>query len=65
MSSLAARPVNTRVCPLQPNGMLSRGTQTYPGANAVPPLPPAVPDADPERPVRVLPVRPLREELRS
>ncbi len=25
-------------------------------------LPPAVPDADPDRPVRALPVRPLREE---
>ena len=33
MSSIAARRVNTRVGPLQPNGILSRGTQAYPGAN--------------------------------
>jgi hypothetical protein len=35
MSSIAARQVNTRVCQLQPNGMLSRGTQAYPGANVM------------------------------
>jgi hypothetical protein len=29
---------------------------------AVPPLPPAVPDADPDRPVRVLPIRKVGEE---
>jgi hypothetical protein len=32
---------------------------------AVPPLPDAVPDAEPDRPVRVLPVRTMREEGRS
>ena len=33
MSSIAAKRVNTRVCQLQPNGMFSRGTHAYPGAN--------------------------------
>ena len=33
MSSIAARRVNTRACQLQPNGMVSRGTHAYPGAN--------------------------------
>ena len=37
MSSIAARQANKRVCQLQPNGMLSRGTHAYPGANASPP----------------------------
>jgi len=32
---------------------------------AVPTLPDAVPDAEPDRPVRVLPVRTIREEERS
>jgi hypothetical protein len=35
MYSIAARRANQRVCQLQPNGMLSRGTQAYPGANGV------------------------------
>ena len=34
MSSIAARRANKRVCQLQPNGMFSRGTYAYPGANA-------------------------------
>src|SRR5437899_13085172 len=33
MSSIAARRANKRVCQLQPNGMFSRGTYAYPGAN--------------------------------
>src|SRR5213593_1334037 len=33
MSSIVAKRANKRVCPLQPNGMLSRGTHAYPGAN--------------------------------
>ena len=37
MSSIAAKRVNTRVCQLQPNGMFSRGTHAYPGANGVQP----------------------------
>ena len=37
MSSIAARRANKRACPLQPNGILFRGTHVYPGANAPPP----------------------------
>ena len=44
MSSIAARRVNTRVGQLQPNGMLSRGTQAYPGANEEQRAPVAGPD---------------------
>ena len=33
MYSIAARRAHKRVCPLQPHGMLSRGTHAYPGAN--------------------------------
>ena len=33
MSSIAARRANKRACPLQPNGILFRGTHVYPGAN--------------------------------
>ena len=33
MSSIAARRANKRACQWQPNGMLSRGTHAYPGAN--------------------------------
>src|SRR5215472_12634589 len=35
MSSIAVRRANKRACPLQPNGILSRGTHVYPGANAL------------------------------
>ena len=40
MSSIAARRANKRACPLQPNGILFRGTHVYPGANAHPPRAP-------------------------
>jgi hypothetical protein len=33
MSSIAARRANKRAYQWQPNGMLSRGTHAYPGAN--------------------------------
>ena len=39
MSSIAARRANKRACQWQPNGMLSRGTHAYPGANGCLPRP--------------------------
>jgi hypothetical protein len=49
---------------MHPADVVERLAQLEAVSPTVSPLPPAVPDADPERPVRVLPVRPLREELR-
>ena len=47
---------------IHPAEVLERLTSLESTKPARPKLPPAVPDADPDRPVRVLPVRPLREE---
>jgi hypothetical protein len=47
---------------IHPAEVLERLASVEAKKPAQPTLPPAVPDADPDRPVRALPVRPLREE---
>jgi Mu transposase, C-terminal len=47
---------------IHPADVLERLASIEASSQAVPTLPPAVPDADPDRPVRVLPIRTFREE---
>jgi hypothetical protein len=47
---------------IHPAEVLERLASVKPKKAAPPKLPPAVPDADPDRPVRSLPVRTIREE---
>ena len=47
---------------IHPADVVERLARLEASIPAVPTLPPAVPDAEPDRPVRILPARTMREE---